>query len=147
MKTKYIIYRRLFNPGPERKDIEVLVATFGRTAQSEAKFCLAALQKTATDLVTDTDFSRYRYTLYTVPDAPGKDKPDDLQLDTSRARSSGRAFCYNLTWDVKHGRCKMLAYHELYGSIRAEVDDTVEARNFFVRAIKRVWRNASISTK
>lgn len=147
MITKYLIHRRPFNPKPSQKDIKVLVASFGRTAKEEAEFCLAALQKCATDLKNDNVFSNYRYTLYTIPGRVDTSKSKVLQLDTSKARPTGRAITYDLTWESKHGRCRMLAYSKLYGAIRAEVEDSVEGRQFFIRAISRVWRNATLTTK
>ena len=146
MTTKYILWKRLFNANPEQKNVKILVARWGSAAKAEAEFCLNALQKEATTLLADSPLGKFRYTLQIIPDAPGKQFAG-LQIDTTRCRKTGRAIAYELTWDIKHGQSHMLAYHKLYGSIRATVDDTIEARQFFCRAIKRVWPNASLSTK
>lgn len=145
--AKYLIHRRPFNPTEEQKDIRVIVGKFSRHAAAEAQFCRDMLQSASTTFNDVTGFSKYRYTLYTVPDAVNKTKFAGLQIDDSKARRTGRPFKYELTWDIKHERCHIIAYHKRYGSIRAEVDNTVEARQWFVRAIKRVWRNATMSTK
>lgn len=148
--VKYRIYRRMFNPTPAQKDVAVIVATFGAHAKDEAEFCLSMLQTQATSFTlspTADLFGKYRYTLQKVPGTPGKDQIAALQIDDTKARRTARPLAYDLTWDTKHGKCQMIAYHKLYGSIRGEVDDTVEARQFFVRAIKRVWPNAEISKK
>lgn len=144
--AKYLIHRRPFNPTEGQKDIRVIVARFSRHADIEAQFCRDMLQNQATKFDDKSGLSKYRYTLYTVPDGVDKTKFAALQIDDSKARKTGRPFKYELTWDIKHDRCHMIAYHKRYGSIRAEVDNTVEARQWFVRAIKRVWRNASMST-
>lgn len=142
------IYRRPFNPSlPQAKDIRTVVAMFSHTAKAEAEACLKFLQDQSTSFKDDNNqFAKYRYTMFSDP-APVKEKVAALQLDTTAARSTKRPIAYELTWDVKHDSCKIMAYHRQYGTIRAEIEDTVEARQFFVRAIKRVWPNAELSKK
>jgi len=149
MTTKYIIYRRLFNPDPKQKGIKSVVAKFSRTSKEEAALCLHTLQSQATSFkdAGNSSISKYRYTLYTVPDAIDTSRNADLTLDVSKARRTGRPISYELTWDLRHGVCHMLAYHRLYGAVRAEVENTAEARHTFCRQLKRIWPNAELSHK
>lgn len=149
----HTIYRRLFNPStPDAKDIRTIVGKFSDSALAEANACLKMLQDKSTRFdKVEHPFDRYRYTLHSEPiKAKNREELAALQLDVDKCRPTKRPIVYEYTWHPSKtapDQCDMLVYHALYGSIRATVPDNVESRQFFLRAIKRVWPNAEMKKK
>lgn len=139
------IYKRPFNPvDPDAKNIRVLVAQFTRSGEKEAKLLHHHLDKLSTDFKSDNEFSHFRYTLKEEQE-PVKNRFADLQIDTTKARPTGRPIRYQLSWEIKHDRCHILAVTKMHGAVRAEIDNEPLERQRFVRMLKQVWPNAEIS--
>lgn len=148
MKSR--IYRRAFNPkeinGTVQPNPKQLVATFQSGMDTEANYFLARLQELQSSFALPTCFSEWRYTL--VKDAPPPESAaahDDIIVDTSTAKRTHRPIAYSLSWRIPSGsdRCEIIAFHERYGAIRADVDDSPAARQLFVRRLTSIWPNAT----
>lgn len=143
----YRIHKRLFNPStPEAKNVRILVAQFTRTCAAEANLMLHHLQKLSTDFMADNEFTRYRYTMTVEPEEV-KNRFADLEIDTSKAKITNRPITFDLSWDVKHDRCHIIAHTKLHGAVRAEIDNEPICRQQFVRKLRQVWPNATQSKK
>jgi len=137
------IHKRPFNPtDPAAKNVRILVAQFTRSGEAEARLLLKHLQKLSTAF-TASEFSHFRYTFTEEPE-PVKSRFSLLPIDLSSAKPTPRPIGYSLSWEIAHGECKMLAYSDKYGAIRATIPHSPEARQAFVRQIKQVWPNAEI---
>lgn len=143
----YRIHKRLFNPStPEAKNVRVLVAQFTRTCELEANLMFHHLQKLSTDFKGHNDFQKYRYYMTKEPEEV-KSRFADLQIDTEKAKTTNRPITYQLSWENKGGRCYIMAYTKLHGTVRAEINDEPIERQRFVRLLKQVWPNATQSSK
>lgn len=142
------IYKRPFNPShPEGKNVRILVASFTKSGEVEARLMLQHLQHLATGFTLgNAEVARFRYTLWEAP-PPVKNRFADLEIDATTARTTNRPIRYELNWDVKHGKCLIMAYTKLHGTVRAEIENDAEARNVFKRKLKQVWPNAEMSRK
>lgn len=147
MSIAFRIHKRPFNPAnPEAKNVRVLVAQFTKSGEKEARLLFHHLQNLSTQFTKNNDFSHFRYTLYEEPPEV-KHRFADLQIDASGARPTTRPIRHTLSWEIKHGRCLILATTERHGTVRADIDDEPLCRQQFVRALKLVWPNAELKSK